>query len=68
MSPKKEAWDAQSWDELKSLISLEDVTRLLWQRERQKRGDKRRNADRRAILQYVRGDDDLLKKALKGQR
>lgn len=67
MAPKKDAWDAQSWDELKSLISLDDVVRLLWQRERQKRGDKRRNQERRAILQYVKDDRDLLKKALKGR-
>ena len=50
----KDAWDATSWDELKSLTSLDEVKAALRQREVQRLAHKKYYLKRQAILQKAR--------------
>jgi len=56
----KQAWEATSWDELQSLISLDEIVKMLAQKERQRIGDKGRNERRRAILAFAKEHPEIL--------
>jgi len=63
MSPKKDAWEAESWEELQELTELETVKSLLFARNRQRERDKKNNKVRRAAYNLVKDNPELLKQA-----
>jgi len=64
----KEAHEASSWDELKELITFEEVRHILEMRERQRVRDKFRNLKRRAILDYAQEHPEVEEAALKAKK
>jgi len=74
ISEVKQPWEAKSFEELEELLNatltngetpIEHITRLLSMRFRQRQGDLRRNAIRKAKIAYLNGSPELMKKFLK---
>ena len=51
---QRQPWEATSWDELKQLVTLDEVRRALKQRETQRLAHKRYYLKRQLLLQKAR--------------
>lgn len=65
MPAKKQAWEAESWEELQELVELKTVLQLLRSRARQRERDLRNNAIKSAAYKFIKNDPKLLKEALR---
>jgi len=54
MTKKKNAWEAETWEELQELVTLEEVCRALKQRETQRLAHKRYYLKRQLLLQKAK--------------